>query len=421
MPIFEYRAVDTEGNAISGTMAGASLMAAGAELEKRGYRVDHLALAQMPGDPIPAEFGRTETAAAPPVQEGPDITRQRTYVETHIVGQFIGKVPLADLMFFFRQLATMLHAGVGMVQSLETLRNQTSDATLKNIIGELAEHARQGRPLSFGMQRYPEAFSPLILSLIRVGETSGILDETLRQIATYLDREIKLRNNIRRQTAYPKMVIGASIVIILVTNMIITAVGGGGLLSSPLTNPVTWIFLAPLLAGLWLFVRLGLPNPQIKHNYDQFVQKLPYIGETVKQMAMAKFGRALAALYRGGVSLPDATQLSADACGSEYLRAKIYPAVPRLKDGYGLSQTYAETGAFSPIVLDMVHTGESTGNIDMMLDKMADFYEDESETRSNVMAHILGVVCLVGVGCYIGFIVISFYVGRVGGIMDAAN
>lgn len=415
MPIFEYRAVDIEGNPVSGTMSGASLTAAGAELEKRGYRIEHLAMTQHPGDPIPPEFGREGA------QQGPDITRERTYVETHVVGQFVGRVPLPDLMFFFRQLATMLHAGIGMVQALDTLKGQTHNPRLKQIIGELSQHAREGRPLSFGMQRYPEAFSPLILSLIRVGETSGILDDTLRQIAAYLDREIKLRNNIRRQTLYPKIVLGASIVIILVANMIITAVGGTGLLGSPLTSPVTWIFLGPMIAGLWLFTRLGLPNPAIKHSYDQFVQKVPYIGETVRQMAMAKFGRAMAALYRGGVGLPEATRLSADACGSEYIRSRIYPAIPRLKEGHGLAQTYIETGAFSPIVLDMVQTGEQTGNIDMMLDKMADFYEDEADTRANASATILGVVCLLGVAIYIGYIVVTFYMGRMGAIMDAAG
>lgn len=420
MPIFEYRATDIEGNPVQGTMSGASLTAAGAELEKRGYRIDHLAVAQMPGDPIPADFGREGASSAAPA-EGPDIMRQRSYVETHVVGQFVGRVPLNDLMFFFRQLATMLQAGIGMVQALTTLKGQTQDSRLKEIIGELAEHARQGRPLSFGMQRYPEAFSPLVLSLIRVGETSGVLDETLRQITAYLEREIKLRNNIRRQTLYPKIVIGASIVIILVTNMIITAVGGGGMLSSPLTNPITWVFLGPLIAGLWLFTRLGLPNPRIKHNWDQFVQKIPYLGETVRQMAMAKYGRAMAALYRGGVGIPESTQLAADACGSEFIRAKIYPAIPLLKDGQSITTTYVQTGAFNPIVIDMIQTGETTGNLDMMLDKMADFFEDESETRSNVMANVLGVVCLVGVGVYIGFIVIGFYVGRIGGIMDAAN
>lgn len=417
MPIFEYRAVDIDGNPVSGTMSGASLTAAGAELEKRGYRVDHLAMTQHPGDPIPAEFGREGSHPS----EGPDITRERTYVETHVVGQFVRRVPLPDLMFFFRQLATMLHAGIGMVQALDTLKGQTNDPKLKSIIGELSQHAREGRPLSFGMQRYPEAFSPLVLSLIRVGETSGIVDDTLRQIAAYIEREIKLRNNIRRQTLYPKIVLGASIFIILGANVVITSFGGTGLLSSPLTNPVTWIFLAPMIAGLWLFTRLGLPNPRIKHNYDQFVQKVPYIGETVRQMAMAKFGRAMAALYRGGVGLPESTQLAADACGSEFIRAKIYPAIPRLKEGHGLAQTYVETGAFSPIVLDMVQTGEQTGNIDMMLDKMADFYEDESETRSNASATILGVVCLLAVAIYVGVIVIRFYMGQVSGIMDAAG
>ncbi len=408
MPIFEYRAQDPEGKPFNGTLVSPSLTAAAAELEKRGYRVDHLAASVMVGDPIPADF----KAGSEDEKKSPDITSQRHYVQTHVVGQFIGQVPLNDLAFFFRQLSTMLHAGVGMVQTFDTLGNQTHNGQLKSIIREISQHAREGRPMSAGMQRYPEVFSPLILSLVRVGEESGVLDATLAQISDYIEREIKLRNLIRRNTMYPKIVIGASIVIILVANMIIGSVGGKNFLTSPLTTPSTWIVLGPFLVGLWLFVKLGLPNPNVKEGWDRAILKIPYLGHTVYQMIMAKFGRALAALYRGGVPMPRAVMLAADACGSQSVRAQIYPAAKRLEEGGSITQTFAETGAFHPIVLDMVQTGESTGNLDMMLDKLADFYEGDSEVRANAMAMILGVVCLLIVGAYVCYLAVTFYGGQ---------
>ncbi len=408
MPTFEYRATNADGQPVKGTLIGTSLTGAASELEGRGLSVEHLAAVPDPTGTVetPSEFAEE------------DITRQRTYSETHVVGALIGRVPLSDLLFFFRQLAMMLHAGVGMVQTLETLGRQTGNSILKSVLRELTEHAREGRPMSFGMQRYPEVFTPLMLSMVRVGEESGSLDSTLRYTADYIDREIKLRNLIRRQTMYPKVVIGASIVIILVANWIIAGLGGKGL-ASPLTSPATWVVLAPLIAGMWLFVRLGLPNPRVKHEFDEFVHRIPYLGTTVKMMVMAKFGRALAALYRGGVPLHRATLLAADACGSEAIRARLYPVGKRLEQGESLTTTFAETGAVDGIVLDMIQTGESTGNLDMMLDKMADFYEDDSETRANAMAMILGVVCLLLVAAYVLYVLVTFYSGYFGGLAGA--
>jgi len=404
MAIFEYKGVDGTGQAVSGTLTGASLAAAAAALEQRGLNIEHLAPAENLGDPIPADFGRETPRPTEPVP-------QRHYIETHVAGQLI-KVPLPDQAFFFRQLGTMIHAGVGMVQTLETLYNQTHNFRLKAVVRETADFVREGRPLSAGLERYPDIFSPLTIALVKTGERAGILVETLRQASDYLEREIKLRNLIRRVTLYPKIVIGASIFIIVVANWIIGAVGGKSFIWSPLTSWSTWFLLAPFLIGLWIFFKFIIPNPEMKQRWDRFMIGLPYFGVTAHQLAMAKFGRAFAALYRGGVAPHDATLLAADACGNEHVRALIKPAAQRVRKGVGMTQAFAETRAFSPIPLDMISTGENTGNIDFMLEKMADFYEDDSETRATASGQVLGVICLIAVGIYVGYVVISFYMGR---------
>lgn len=405
MAIFEYKGVDGTGQAVSGTLTGPSLAAAAAALEQRGLSIEHLAPAVNVGDPIPADFGRegSPAAAVPPPQ--------RHYVETHVVGQLI-KVPLSDISFFFRQLGTMVHAGVGMVQTLETLYGQTHNMRLKSVIRDTADMVREGRPLSDGLGRYPDIFSPLMLALVRTGEKAGMLVETLRQTSEYIEREIKLRNLIRRVTLYPKLVIGASIFIIVVTNWIIKAVGGTNLIASPLTSWSTWVLLLPFIIGTWFVIKFVIPNPQMKVKWDRIMLGIPYFGVTNHQLAMAKFGRAFASLYRGGVPPRDATILSAEACGNEHLRWQIQPAAKRVEEGVGITQAFAETRAFSPIVLDMISTGENTGNLDMMLEKMAEFYEDDSETRATASGHVLGVICLVVVGIYVGYVVINFYIGH---------
>ena len=422
MPIFEYRAKNEQGEAVTGTLHSASLGAAADDLARRGFEVEHVGVAGGHDDPIPRDFGVKEQPVAQEAPGGPDpITQQRTYLQTHVVGALIGRVSLTHLLFFFRQLATLINAGVSIVQSMDTLAGQTRDPKLKSVVMELSQHVRDGRPMSAGMQRYPEVFTPLMLSLIRAGEEGGMLEGSVRQIAEYLEREIELRNLLRRVTIYPKLVVGASILIVLATNAIIASVGKTGGLSSPLTQASTWVILAPLIVGIYLFVRLGLPNPRIRYNYDQFILALPGLGTTVRQLSMAKFGRAFGALYAGGVPIPRATELAADACGNEYLRSRIHQGVRSLKEGQSITETFRRTGAFSPIVLDMTHTGETTGSLDQMLHKMAEFYEQEAKTRSIQFGYALGLLALIVVGAYVAYVVISFYTGYFSGLGSAAG
>jgi len=182
-------------------------------------------------------------------------------------------------------------------------------------------------------------------------------------------------------------------------------------LSSPLTTLSTWFWLGPLLIALFLFFKVGLANPRIKYNWDSIGTNLPGIGTMLKELSAAKFGRAFGALYKGGVPLQKAMKMAADACGNEYLRAKIYPAARGMEDGEGIAATFAATGAFSPIVLDMVATGERTGNLEQMVEKMAEFYEDEATVRATQVATWVGVIVFLFVALYIGWIIISFYTG----------
>lgn len=136
---------------------------------------------------------------------------------------------------------------------------------------------------------------------------------------------------------------------------------------------------------------------------------------------MARFGRAFGALYAAGVPMPRAFRLAADACGNEALRSRMQPAVEDLEQGVSMSQAFIRTGAFNPLVIDMVRTGEMTGNVDMMLNKMADYYEDEGSLKARQSALILGVIVFLCVAVYVGYVIISFYTGYFGGITGAAG
>ncbi|HRF59629.1 MAG TPA: type II secretion system F family protein [Fimbriimonadaceae bacterium] len=414
MPLYHYQATDTNGRPVSGTQEGAGVEQVAQELSARGLRLETVRVQEA----APPRSEAPQTSLPPPV----DLTPRPTW-KTDIAGPLVGRVPLENQLFFFRQLATMLGAGVNPVQSLDTLARQTRNGKLASIVHEAREVVLQGHPLSAALQRYPEVFTPLTISILRAGEEGGFTDSALSQIADYLEQEIRLRNLLRRVTLYPKITLVVSVVIIIGANMFIQMIkpNSSVSLSSPLTTWATWIVLLPLLVAAFLFVRVGLQNPQIRENWDLLILRLPGFGKTAHQFAMAKFGRAFGALYKAGLPIHKAFKLSADACGNQRLRAEMYPAFSRLEEGAGVTETMVSTGAFNPIVLDMVSTGETTGNLDFMLNKVAEFYEGEAETRSVQTGILFGVVVLLLVAIYVGYVYITNLVGIFSGAYQAAG
>ena len=439
MPSFEYQAINATGQPETGTVLGLNITDAIQQLTNKGLRVEKINVAQFLNDPLAsvavAESQIIETprpVVPPPPQttysrpeselpKAPPV-EARPYIATNVVGPLVGKVGLSQLMFFFRQFGTMLDAGVPMVQILDTLSGQSRDPRFTHVIKEIKGHVLAGRPVSAGMQRYPEIFTPLHMSLIRAGEEGGFLAGSAKQVAAYIEQEISIRNAYKRATFMPKLTVISSIIIIGGANLVITHYAkSDSTIWSPLTQIATWFILAPIIVGMFLFFRVGLSNPRIRYNWDAFIIRIPYLGNTLKQFAMAKFGRAFGALYAGGVAVNKSLMLAADACGNEYLRAKIHPAVRTLETGAGITETLASTHAFSPIVMDMVHTGEATGNLDQMLTKVSEFYEDEAEVRSQQLGKVVGVVAIIAVGIYVLIVLIKFYTGYFSGLLNAAN
>lgn len=437
MPTFEYRARDAAGTAVSGLAFASDESRAREDLTRRGLLLEEVrptaptgstervAVAASPtglrSDVAVSEVATgTVEGAAPRIEErheGPP-TERRSYAATSIWGPLIGKVPLAQLTFFFRQLATMMHAGVPLVQALDTLARQAQSPKLKEVITEVRGHVQAGRPMSAGFQRYPEVFTPVMMSVLRIGEAGGFMDRALHTMADYTDREIELRAIYRRVTFLPKLELIFALIIMGVTNLIIGGINPNAeKFNSPLNRISTWFWLTPLLVGIFLFLRVGLANFGVKYLWDTFIIRIPYIGYTMRQLSMAKFGRAFGAMYKSGVPIPRAIELSADACGNEYMRARIAPAGKRLEGGHGVAATLAETNSFSPIVLDMVATGETTGTLDSMLDKVSEYYEQEATVRAQQTAQVFGVLIALAVMLYLAYVIITFWVGHYSGMM----
>ncbi|MCS7273388.1 MAG: type II secretion system F family protein [Fimbriimonadales bacterium] len=400
MPTFRYVARTPEGREVRGTVQANSRLEATDAVRKQGYW-----LLELYAEPEP----RTPVHAA-----------------QHTIWQpLFGGVPLKVLAVFFRQFATTMAAGVPMYQALTTLSNQRGlNARLQRVITDIRDRVLAGESLADAFDKHPAVFSPIIRAMVRVGETSGALERVLRLIATYLENELELRRLISRVTLYPKIVLFFAIVIPQLIPALITLVGGQG--GAPVGQVLlgigqTFLMIFLVIFAIWALFRIAMQAYGFRYAWGLFTVSLPWLGFTVRQLALARFARALSALYNAGLPLSQAIRYAADATGNEYLRSRLLPAGAKLEAGYGITQTFASTGVFPPMVMDMVATGENTGELSFMMDKVAEYYEEEGKLRSYQAGHILGVAVYIGVAIYVAIILIQFYAGYFSAIFGAAG
>ncbi len=400
MPLFRYVAQSAEGREVRGTVQANTRLEAIDAVRKQGYWLLELYAEPEPTTPLRA------------AHQG-------------VWQPLFGGVPLKTLAVFFRQLATMLAAGVPIYQALDTLGNQRGgNARLRRVLHDIRNSILAGERLADAFDKHPAVFSPIIRAMIRVGETSGTLENILRQIATYLESELELRRLISRVTFYPKLVLFFAILIPGLIPALITIVGaqGGAPVGATLAG-IAWTYakILGVVFVVWAMFRLAMQAQGFRYAWGLLTVSLPWLGFTVRQLALARFARALSALYGAGLPLSQAIRYAADATGNEYLRSRIQPAGDKLEAGRSITETFASTGVFPAMVMDMVATGESTGELGFMMDKVAEYYEEEGKLRSHQAGHVLGVVVYLGVAIYVAIILIQFYTGYFRSIFNAAG
>lgn len=394
MPIFEYEAVDAGGRPMKGTVMGADINVAGQVLLQRGLQVQKLQTTAH-SDPLNA------ATAAPKIDDPkPKFGQQVVHVGD-------GIVPLGALAAFTRQLATLLNAGINAHEAFANLQRQVHHPVLVKFCSEARSETEKGEFLGPIFDRYSNTFNPLYRAMVRAGERGGFIVQALNEMGAYIEAEIALRNQYRMATIYPKLMAGAGFVIILVANWIGSSIAGRQIFNSPLHNPVVWLFLGPILIGGFLFLRYGNRNDEIRTRHERFIASLPWFGVTSRQFAMAKFGRAFGALHRSGMTPSESLDLASQATGNMAIERAIRPAVESLRQGKGITESLATTNVFDHTVLQMVSTGERTGEIDQMLGKMAEYYEQEASIRSKQTATFTGVLVLLGVALYFGAMILS--------------
>ncbi len=405
MPTYQYRAKDSTGRTVTGVLDADNEHATAQALRSQGLwpmSIERAARQSVsvhvpsaaPGEP--ATHG-APVATAPPVPSG---------------AWGAPAVSLKDLAVYFRQLAAAVHSGMPLGRSLEVMRQQSRGA-LARVSAEAAEAVHGGQTLSSVLARHPRAFSVLIVTTVRAGEVGGTLDASLHRIADTLERQYAFHQQLKRDTLFPKLTLGFGVAIAVVTKLILSAIGGGGApvgrgFGNILVPAVGCVVLAYL--GITALGRLGIRGRAI----DQVKLSLPLIGKAVRQLAVARFVRAFASLYRAGVAVPEALAVAADASANQVITERLLTALPAVQRGERLSTALAPIRVLPEMALQMLATGEETGNIDDMLDKVADYTESETETTLRTMAAFVGPTVLVLVGILVFIELLSFYTGYSG-------
>lgn len=328
-----------------------------------------------------------------------------------------------NLAIFTRQFSVMIDAGLPLVQCLEILGKQEADKNFAKVILQTREDVESGASLADAMKKYPKTFDPLFTNMIAAGEAGGILDTILKRLATYIEKNVKLKGQVKSAMIYPVAVIViASVVVTAILWKVIPAfaemfAGLGAELPLP-TRIVIWMsnqivaFLPFIIVGIvaaaFLFRRY-YATYNGRRVVDGIMLKLPILGIIMRKVAVARFCRTLSTLMSSGVPILDGLDITAKTAGNAIVEDAVQATRTRIERGETVSVPLRETGVFPPMVTQMINVGETTGALDAMLSKIADFYEEEVDTAVAGLLTLLEPVMIAFLGVIVGGIVVAMY------------
>ena len=338
---------------------------------------------------------------------------------------FGGRVPQDSLVVFTRQFATMIDAGLPLVKCLELLGENEEHKTFKRIIGEVKGDIEQGTTLSDAMAKHPGAFDELYTNLVAAGEVAGILDTVMNRLAQQIEKAQKLRRRVKSAFTYPVIVLVVAIVIVIgmLYKIIPTFaemfddMGDGAELPGP-TQIVMgmsefvqayFIIIAGGIAAFVVVMMAILKYEPTRAIFDDMLLKVPIFGDLVKKTATARFTRTLGTMVASGVPIVDSLDIVAKTSGNMTVEKGILYVKDRISEGQNMVDPLMETGIFPQMVVQMIGVGEATGALDTMLNKIADFYEDEVDVAVENLTAMLEPIMMVGLGSIVGGMLIAMY------------
>lgn len=333
------------------------------------------------------------------------------------------KVKLDDLVIFSRQLATMIEAGIPLVQSLGILSEQIENKNLKNVTIMMRQDIEAGVSFSDALAKHPSVFSELFINMARAGEASGMLDDILDRLATYLEKTSALTRKIRSGLVYPAVVVSMAVLItaVLLLKVVPTFKGIFELLGGTLPLPTRiligvsdsltrhfWPILGLLVIAGFLFKRY-INTEKGRYNFDARKLKLPVLGILFRKVAIAKFSRTFSTLVKSGVSILNALDIVCKTSGNKVVEKAVMECRTAVRDGELLSTPLSKSGVFPPIVFRMIGVGEQTGQLEKMLSKIADFYEEQVDAAVTALTSMIEPLVIAFLGIVIGGIVIALF------------
>lgn len=333
------------------------------------------------------------------------------------------KVKLEDLVIFSRQLATMIDAGIPLVNALGILSEQIENENLRGIIGNVKNDIEGGVSFCDALAKHPAVFSNLFVNMVKAGEASGMLNEILDRLATFMEKQAALNRKITSSLVYPAVVVCMAIAIttLLLLKVVPTFKGIFDSLGGTLPMPTrVLIFASDLLrkyflytiiaiaAGIYLFKNY-LKTEKGKYQFDKTVLKLPVFGPLLRKLAVAKFSRTFSTLVKSGVTVLNALEIVSKTSGNKVVEEAVVNCSKSVRNGEPISKPLAKSGVFPPMVTRMISVGEQTGQLEKMLSKIADFYDDQVDAAASALTSMIEPMVIAFLGVVIGGIVIALF------------
>ncbi len=333
------------------------------------------------------------------------------------------KVPVKDVAIFFRQFSVMIDAGLPLVQCLEILAANQENAAFQKTLTGVRTTVEGGATLSAAMKQYPKVFDDLTVNMIDAGETGGILDLILQRLAAYVEKAVKLKAAVKSALIYPVAVIGIALIVVGCLLKFVVPIFSNLFASLDVSLPLPtrivmglsdfvgrfWWVVFVLGIGGFFAIKQMKKHPRGRVIWDSLMLKLPVFGMVLRKIAVARFSRTLGTLLTSGVSILEALTITAKTSGNAVLEQALMKVRKAIEEGRTIVDPLKESGVFPNMVCQMIGVGEATGAMDAMLQKIADFYEDEVDAATRDMLALLEPMLIAFLGVAVGGIVISLY------------
>ena len=334
-----------------------------------------------------------------------------------------GRVSLLDLVFFSRQMYTLLKAGVPILQALQGLRESTQNAALAKVIGNIREGLDAGLDLTGALSRHPQVFSPLFISMVQVGETSGSLPEAFLQLSLYLERDKDTRDRIKQATRYPTMVIGAIVVAMFIINLFViptfAKIYAGFKAELPWATQILiatsnftvryWYLIIIAAVLLALATHMYIKTTDGRYRWHRYKLKIPLVGPILFRATLGRFARSMAIILKAGVPLVQGMTVISRAVDNDFIGERILQMRDGVERGENITRTASATGLFPPLVIQMISVGEETGAVDNLLLEVAEYYEREVDYDLKNLSSAIEPILIVVIGIIVMILALGVF------------